>query len=167
MKSPLLLLLCASLSLLAPAVASAHEDDDPHAHVVGKAKAPTKKPLDALQEYLLKRPEGGGPSRLERLGVAAMASGAAVGGITLGVLVGFLGVVDPVCVDDVATCRPQAPDSRRLSPETQVNGRIHGDRRLMVADMGFMVAAAFSLLALAGVVLAVLPDAWWQALNNR
>lgn len=158
-----------------PGAAAAQEDEaqpaaddaaqaqaEPEAAELAKPAADAKGEdmVARVKRYMLSRPKDQ-PTRLERLIVAAGAGTLAMVGLAVGVGFGTWALVDYLCLTNIKQCNENRPDGRKIEGTNFLNARLEGERKALVADMGYLVAATFTVVFVLGLAAAFWPAGWW------
>ena len=113
-----------------------------------------------VRNFLLAR-RGDEPMRLERL---LLASGALIlsgMGVVLGAGAGYLAYQDYRCLRDIAACNSVRPDDRKIEGTQYLALRAEGERKAVLADMGWLLAVTSLGVAASMTALTFWPAAWW------
>jgi hypothetical protein len=142
-------------SLLAPLNATQADPPDPAPAAAEDEAVPVK-----VARFFLDR-TGDRPSRVERLLVAGGASGLSAVGLGIGVGFGIWSYMDFQCLSDVPACNKTRKKSEQITGTNFLTRRAEGERKAIVADMGYLVAATFAAVAGLALVASLWPDTWW------
>ncbi len=170
MKNLLAVGLCTALLSAAPAsllaqdpgatAAPAPASPAPAAAAPAAEAAPKKDPLKTMKDYLLNRPKDG-PSRLERLLVASGAGMVSVVALGVGLGFGVWALLDYQCLRNIQSCNDGRSEGSKITGANFLKARQTGERKALAADMGYLMAGTFALVAVLGLAAAFWPSGWW------
>jgi hypothetical protein len=154
--------LCTALAVATaqPARAQDSPAPAPSAEAAPPAAKKDDDTLGKVKKYLLSRPKDA-PSRLERIIVSSGAGAVSVVGLGVGIGFGLWALYDYQCLRDVKACNNNRTGGDKITGTKFLQARQVGERKALVADMGYLMAVTFAGVAALGLASAFWPSGWW------